>query len=230
VTYHPDPAELVAFENLYGTLARLVDQAARSEGKAPSEFSILELGPGRGEMMRILGERGYQVTGLDIDPECVKLSSRYGKCELGLAEDIPRMFRDGQFDLVIASHVIEHLERPLDVVRGLSQVSGRWVLLAVPNPMRPMVVFKSLLRRDWSNSTHVVTWDHSHFRVFLRDHAGLEIVDEGYDLVGLAWGFPRRLLQRAGLLRPLNWLESKVMTRLIPRFSMSVIELAQVSR
>lgn len=227
--YQPDSTELAAYRPLYTRLAGLVDRAAQSDGKKPNDFRVLELGPGRGEMMRLLSERGYHVTGLDIDPECVRMSERFGRCELGGGDSIGDIFDEGEFDLVMASHVIEHLERPLDVVREMKSVSSKRVLLAVPNPVRPMVIFKSLIRRDWSNRTHVSVWDHSHFHVFLSEHAGLEIVAEEYDRVGVVWGSTRRFIHRVGLQRPLDLLEAGLMVRVAPRFSLSIIDLARIN-
>jgi len=41
-------------------------------------------------------------------------------------------FGDGEFELVSALEVLEHLERPAEAVRELARVSGRWLLVSVP--------------------------------------------------------------------------------------------------
>lgn len=65
---------------------------------------ILIIGPGQGLDTIVFKWRGYDVTTFDID-EVFKPDV------IGSAHDLS-MFKDGKFDLVIASHVLEHLPVP----------------------------------------------------------------------------------------------------------------------
>jgi hypothetical protein len=84
----------------------------------PDVRSILVIGPGQGLDTAVFRWRGYDVTTFDIDdtfrPDVV------GSCHE------MRMFADRQFDVVIASHVLEHLPVSfLDpAVAELSRVAG----------------------------------------------------------------------------------------------------------
>lgn len=86
---------------------------------------ILIVGPGQGLPTAVLRWRGYDVTTLDIDrtfkPDIV-----------GSVHDMA-MFRDAEFDAVIASHVLEHLAVPyLDQsLQELARV-GRYALVYLP--------------------------------------------------------------------------------------------------
>jgi SAM-dependent methyltransferase len=62
---------------------------------------ILIIGPGQGLDCAIFKWRGYEVTTLDID-------DRLSPDVIGSAHDLS-MFADKSFDVVIASHVLEHL-------------------------------------------------------------------------------------------------------------------------
>ena len=62
---------------------------------------ILIIGPGQGLDGAIFKWRGYDVTTLDID-------DRLNPDVIGSAHDLS-MFRDKEFDVVTASHVLEHL-------------------------------------------------------------------------------------------------------------------------
>lgn len=62
---------------------------------------LLVVGPGQGLDTAIFRWKGYDVTTFDID-------DTFGPDVLGSVHDMP-MFRDKQFDVVIASHVLEHL-------------------------------------------------------------------------------------------------------------------------
>ena len=66
--------------------------------------NILIVGPGQGFDKEVLKWRGYQVTTFDIDD---KLKPDF----LGSVHDLS-MFPDNSFDILIASHVLEHLAEP----------------------------------------------------------------------------------------------------------------------
>ena len=66
--------------------------------------TILIVGPGQGLDTAVLRWRGYSVTTIDID-------ETFEPDFCGSVHDLS-MFRDRQFDLVIASHVIEHVAVP----------------------------------------------------------------------------------------------------------------------
>lgn len=65
---------------------------------------ILIVGPGQGFDTMVLRWRGYDVTTFDID-------ETFEPDVIGSVHDMP-MFADAQFDVVIASHVIEHIAVP----------------------------------------------------------------------------------------------------------------------
>lgn len=66
--------------------------------------SILVIGPGQGLDVEILKWKGYKITTFDIDETF--MPNFIGSCH-----SMP-MFKDLEFDLVIASHVLEHLPIP----------------------------------------------------------------------------------------------------------------------
>jgi len=86
---------------------------------------ILVVGPGQGLDPVILKWRGYEVITLDIDNIC---KPDY----LGSVHDMS-MFMDGQFDVVIASHVLEHLAEPY-FDTALCEIArvGRYAIIYLP--------------------------------------------------------------------------------------------------
>lgn len=91
----------------------------------PAVRTVLIIGPGQGLDTQVLRWRGYQVTTFDIDdafkPDCV-----------GSVHEM-RVFAAGQFDAVIASHVLEHLAEPY-LNASLSELArvGRYALVYLP--------------------------------------------------------------------------------------------------
>lgn len=86
---------------------------------------LLIIGPGQGLDTQVLKWRQYAVTTLDID-------KTFNPDVIGSVHDLS-MFDNGSFDVVIASHVLEHLAVPyLD--RCLSELAriGRYCLIYLP--------------------------------------------------------------------------------------------------
>jgi len=87
--------------------------------------SVLMVGPGQGLETHVLKWRAYDVTTFDID-------ETFNPDHLGSVHDL-HMFADGEFDAVIASHVLEHLAVPyLDTaLKEIARV-GRYALIYLP--------------------------------------------------------------------------------------------------
>lgn len=86
---------------------------------------ILEIGPGQGLSTQILWWKGYNVTTLDVD-------ETFEPDHVGSVHDL-HMFHDCEFDVVVVSHVLEHLPLPyLDAsLQEIARV-GRYALIYLP--------------------------------------------------------------------------------------------------
>jgi len=109
----------------------------------------LDVGCGAGRLMVALGRVGWTVEGLELDPVAAEVARRTsgGRVTLGdlFTADIP----DAAFDLVVLSHVFEHLTDPCAALRriaGLLTLSGTAVLI-YPNPDG---LGARLFRRRWA--------------------------------------------------------------------------------
>jgi 2-polyprenyl-3-methyl-5-hydroxy-6-metoxy-1,4-benzoquinol methylase len=95
---------------------------------------ILDAGCATGSLLAHLRSRGWNVTGVEISP-----CAEYAKSERNL--DVRSLsleeadFEEGSFDMVLASHLIEHLNNPLSFLMEVKRIlkkNGR-VFITTPN-------------------------------------------------------------------------------------------------
>ena len=98
--------------------------------------------------------------------------------------DIEKLPRNN-YAVVTMSHVLEHMRDPIGAIhKVLDRVKpGGHLVLAVPNPVRPLVIASAVLRRDYVNRGHVIAWDRSHFTNMLERILELDVVEYPTDFV-----------------------------------------------
>lgn len=162
--------------------------------------AALDAGAGGGEYTRtLLLPRAERVLAVDIEEEHLRrLSGRLtgeerGRCALaaGTLTDVPA--RDGAFDLVLCSEVLEHCEDDGAVVAELARVTapGGVLVVAVPVPPAP-----------YPDGAHVREgYTAGELRGLLERH-GFEVTDHAHCLFALSrWTL--RLRHRVGTRMPL---------------------------
>jgi 2-polyprenyl-6-hydroxyphenyl methylase / 3-demethylubiquinone-9 3-methyltransferase len=174
--------------------------------------SVLDVGCGGGLLAEPLARLGGKVTGLDASPEVISVARDHAS-EMGLdidyrAGDVQEL--EGQFDLVTAMEVVEHVADPALFVRALAQRLAPEGLLIMSTPNA--TGWSKLLMITISEGLGIIpkgTHDFDRFiaperlKLFLAD-AGLECVD----VEGMAWS-PTRGLHLSDDLR-LNYLLTAV--------------------
>jgi SAM-dependent methyltransferase len=160
-------------------LELLASHAGRLDG-----LSLLDYGCGRGETLRLAAEHGMIPLGTDLDPDCVDLGSRQGRAvQLDDPHDPTTQFGEKSFDVVTCFHVLEHVDRPKDVLSALGRIARKQVVVAVPN-LRALPKPRSLRSEPRAvNEGHLQGWDHAHFRNLAERHCGLKVVAWGHDHV-----------------------------------------------
>ncbi|MCI0688763.1 MAG: class I SAM-dependent methyltransferase, partial [Sporichthyaceae bacterium] len=116
--------------NLDGVLGRI---AADRGGAAGGPPRALEVGCGEGVIADRLGARFGDVVALDLPDAGLRAEWRQRPGPRFLhadAHDLP--FQDGQFDVVVAAEVLEHLSDPLRGLRELARVGRGHLVLSVP--------------------------------------------------------------------------------------------------
>lgn len=162
---------------------------------------VLDIGCGSGRILKGFDDAGASVAlGVDLDSEAVEVARRAGlNVELGDVADLgDRLAKSAPFDVVIMTHIIEHLPRDsvsamLMTIRNLLRPGG-CVLISTPNGQSPTGVY-------WLTEDATHTWLYTSGSLFyyLGD-AGFddfEVLDV-YGLTDLKSKF-NRLLRKGGL-------------------------------
>ena len=152
-----DSYKYVGFEDQFrgsqeAIAARLNEYVPLFEGSS----DVLDIGCGRGEFLRLLGERGIGARGLDLNHEMVEVCRAKGfnateGDALGYLQSLP----DGSLDGLFAAQVIEHLQpnyllQLIDVAYDKLRPGSKIVLETI-NPSCWFAFFESYIR----DITHV---------------------------------------------------------------------------
>lgn len=169
---------------------RLAEHVTRLRDRSP----VVEVGCGRGEMLRLLQQAGVDARGIDSDPAMVAACHRQG---LAVTEgDALQVLRDlppGSLGAVVAIHVLEHLSPSawMCVVEASARAlrPGGMLLVECPNP-DSLRVGAGLF---WVDPTHRLPV-HPDALAFVARAVGLEVRE-----VRLAHEFPpEQRLARTG--------------------------------
>jgi len=209
--------------SMFDAYMRAIKNAADKAIEPIAEFKVLDLGCGRGEFLEYAIAHGVtMIEGIDFDPVCIEMSSKYARCYLQDIENIEEFLEKRSYDLILFSHVLEHMRDPQSILKKAMPFAD-YFLIAVPNPLRPNVLYYALKKYNYSNLGHYYSWDRSHFTIFIKK-CGLNIIDCYIDDV-LFPSIP--LIGTMRKLRLITALELRVLPYLFPYFSTSLIFLCR---
>jgi len=123
-----------AFEAL--NKARIVSSLVRAAGVAPGA-RVLDVGFGWGTALEMLDRQGFQTFGVEITPHAIAAArTLLPQSVLVVAEATDLPFPYGYFDVLVCSHVLEHLPQDSAAIAELCRVlkPGGWAVLGVPGP------------------------------------------------------------------------------------------------
>jgi len=101
--------------------------------------SVLDIGCGPGVLLNQMRSRGWQTRGTERSQAAASQARDVFHLDVR-AEDVDDLIAQGAtFDAVVLWHVAEHLQTPLDVLKGIARVlrPGGVLLVAVPNFASP---------------------------------------------------------------------------------------------
>jgi 2-polyprenyl-3-methyl-5-hydroxy-6-metoxy-1,4-benzoquinol methylase len=144
--------------------------------------SVLDVGCGEGVLTEEWAGRlgDGRVVGIDLDDP--KLRAEWEKrrrpnLEFRAQEATSLAFPDGEFDLVAAIEVLEHVPTPEATLAEMARVARRWMLASVPRePLwRALNVARGAYWRSLGNTPgHVNHWSKRDFTSLLARHGAVE--------------------------------------------------------
>lgn len=158
-----------------------------------------------------------KLTVADIDDVTLELTkTRVNNVITLKINDVSDLYeQDVQYDVIVLSHVLEHLTNPYDSLRGIYSIlrKGGILIIAVPNPLELPVLFNSLRRKNYVNRGHAYAWDRSHWINFLENIVGYTVVEYTEDFVPIPGLRTSRMFEGLQVM----------LTRVLPWFSHSHI-------
>jgi SAM-dependent methyltransferase len=202
----PAASALRELLRLESDLAGLIDEAAMRYGagvhpkhrltryhdffvkRIAASERVLDVGCGYGAVAYSVATRvGARVTGIDVDPVRIDEAVRLHRAPnlTFVVGDATRDLPDGSFDVVIASNVIEHVERRVELYRAVQRRARptRW-LVRLP-----------MIDRDWKVPLREELGlfhfsDPTHFTEYTRESFEQEVADAGLVVkeIVINWG------------------------------------------
>jgi ubiquinone/menaquinone biosynthesis C-methylase UbiE len=161
-----NPIQKKLIDNFYNQVYKLL--------KPLKLDSILDVGCGEGITLFNFEKEGIgkKLYGIDYSDDALKIGKKihpHLNLRKGDIYDIEE--KDGSFDLVMATEVLEHLDNPEKALQELIRVSKKYVMLSVPN--EPFFIGANFIRGKYlknfgNHPEHINHWTLFSFRKFLQ--------------------------------------------------------------
>lgn len=156
-----------------------VDKANSVESLVPTKpNSVMEMGAGTGALIAELQRRGFadRYIAIDYSPDAARYMRSHLKGveihETDITQTIP-----ARADVVVLSHVVEHLEEPSAFLSVVARLDFDWLVIECPLEDLPASRLKNLFRDRTKNlAGHVQFFTKKSFRALVGQH--FEIVAE----------------------------------------------------
>jgi 2-polyprenyl-3-methyl-5-hydroxy-6-metoxy-1,4-benzoquinol methylase len=163
----------------YGEIYQLVKDCKPRPGR------VLDVGCGSGELLSLLKKDGWQCFGVEINPKAASYVKKLWQIDVKNKELKKNDFPAKNFDVIVLSHVLEHLPDPiqtLKIVRTALKDDGTLVI-AVPNIRS---INAKIFRSYWyalDVPRHLLHFNSETLQKMLR-RAGFKIISQDFFSVG----------------------------------------------
>lgn len=135
-----------------------------------SNKNIFEIGCGEGQIMGVLHQNGYEVSGMDYSAEAVEITKNNFQ-SIGVCVEVyegnvynPECIKKNC--TLLCCEVLEHLEKPEKALQIISEMANEYILLSVP--CEPLWCILNFIRGkywgNWGNTPgHINHWNKKKF-------------------------------------------------------------------
>jgi SAM-dependent methyltransferase len=163
--------------------AAAVGVLRRAEELIGGQGRLLDIGAGRGELLRAARDAGWSATGIEPSEAFARHAALYSGAEIRREAVEHCGFDQGSFDVVVMGSVLEHLYNPDETVREIARIlrRGGALYVDVPNEVglyfRVGNLYQRLRGRNWVVNTaptfspyHVFGYSPRSLRALLAKH------------------------------------------------------------
>lgn len=168
--------------------------------------SVLEVGCGTGAVLAAVAERGIgrRHVGVDLADPTEHADAQAKGLDLRPFDGKALPFERGSFDLVYASHVIEHVTEPRALLAEMARVATQWIYVEVPCELHLRT--RHAMLQQSLDIGHINAYTPASFQLLLETTglkvARLEVFDHSLAVHGFSNGaFKARL--KSGIRRSL---------------------------
>lgn len=142
-----------------------ISKILKAQGRSTSVIRVLEIGPGERDFYRdryTLKDVNVNLTLLEANAKSISKSiPKHLKAKIvqGVAPFDLSKFSDKEFDIVVCSHVIEHIpkEQGYVLMYELDRITRFISLISTPNGFSWQTPWDASMKRDWYNA-HLSAW------------------------------------------------------------------------
>jgi 2-polyprenyl-3-methyl-5-hydroxy-6-metoxy-1,4-benzoquinol methylase len=171
---HKNPIQRLLLNNFFRNLVNLTT--------AKTVDSILDVGCGEGFTLNRLKENGIgkKLEGIEYLDTAIALGRKtYPDIKITKGNIYELPYKDNEFDLVLCTEVLEHLEKPEKALKELVRVSRKYLVISVPN--EPFFMLAQLIRgKNWSrlgnDIEHINHWTMFGFPQFVKKNSRVKIL------------------------------------------------------
>lgn len=142
---------------------------------------VLDLGCGNGALTKKLSDKGYEISGCDVDQEGVDFAKQQGlNCFVHSVYDSPEALGEGTYDAIISAEVIEHLFTPMKLLETANYCLRPGGVLVITTPYHGYLKNLVLaLLNKWD--THMDPfWNGGHIKLWSRKTLEKALRESGF--------------------------------------------------
>jgi len=120
---------------LFGPVREAAERSVLGLSRPADGGVLLDVGCGNGAFLARMQRLGWQVAGVEPDPEAAEVARRHPGVYVHAGTLHDAQFRDEQFDAVTLQHVLEHVLEPVETLRECARVlrPGGSIIVITPN-------------------------------------------------------------------------------------------------